>query len=124
MSRRNLLNDLLKLHESNDAVKRGMENYTRQVEQPDMKFFKDMLLTIKGSILIDVFSKDFTDLEANEKDVMQRTYFNINQLLDFLIAPTRYIQAKKARTMSHAERQNIAKRGKAVTNGERKGSNE
>ena len=79
-----------------------------------------MLLTIKGSILIDVFSKDFTDLEANEKDVMQRTYFNINQLLDFLIAPSRYIQARKSRVLSRTEQAFSQKRKGQAKEGEGK----
>lgn len=110
MSRRNLLNELIRLHDANDAVKRGIESYSRQMDLPDFKFFKDMLLTIKGSILADMFSNDFTDLDATEKDVLQRTYFHINTVLDFLIAPSRYIQKRKARTISHVERQTNARR--------------
>jgi len=96
-----------------------MENYSRQMDLPDFKFFKDMLLTIKGSILADMFSSDFTNLDPTEKDVWQRTYFNLNQWLDFLIMPSRYINAKKAKLNSHAERMNNARRTKSVTNDER-----
>ena len=123
MNRRSLLNELLKLHETNDAVKRGMESYSRQLDLPDFKFFRDMLLTVKGSILADMFSVDFTNLDEKEKDVWQRTYFHLNQWLDFMIAPSRFISQKKAKLQSHAERANIAKREKSVTNGER-GNNE
>lgn len=120
MSKRNLLNELIKLHDANDAVKRGVESYSRQMDLPDFKFFKDMLLTIKGSILADMFSRDFTELDANEKDVLQRTYFHMNTVLDFLIAPSRYIQKKKARTLSHVERQTNARRQAADRANERK----
>lgn len=109
MSRRNLLAELIKLHDSNDAVKRGIESYQRFLEAPDMAFYRDMLRTIQGAMLQDVFSNTFTELDATEKDVQQRAYFQINQLIDFLIAPSRWIQKKKLKTTSHAERMAIAK---------------
>jgi hypothetical protein len=120
MNRRNLLNELVKLHDANDTVKRGIESYSRQMDLPDFKLFKDMLLTIKGSILADMFSSDFTDLDATEKDVLQRTYFHMNTVLDFLIAPSRYIQKRKERILSHVERQTIAKRQASYRANERK----
>ena len=110
MSRRSLLNDLIKLHETNDSVQRGVDSWQRFLEMPDAKFYRDMLLTIKGTILSEVFSGAFTELDATEKDVMQRTYYHVNQLLDFLLAPSRYINKKKSRLINHAERQTIAKR--------------
>lgn len=123
MSRRNHpLNELLKLHETNDAVKRGIESYGRLLDQPDFKFFRDMLLTMKGTILNDMFSQTFTELDATEKDVAQRTYYYLNSVLDFLIGPTRYIQAKKSRLLSHAERSSIAKRQAAERANDRKES--
>lgn len=109
MSRRNLLSELLHLHANNETVQRGMDSYGRFVDSPDLKFFKDMLLTIKGTILSDVFSGAFTDLSPDEKDVMQRTYYNLNTMLDFLIDPHRFIQAKKSKLINHAERNRIAK---------------
>ncbi len=116
MSRRNFLSELLKLHESNESVKRGIESYSRQMDSPDFKFFKDMLLTIKGSILSDMFSHEFTELGADEKDVLQRTYFNLNQMLDFLIAPTRFIQKKKSRLISSAERTHMERNAQRKVN--------
>ena len=120
MSRRSLLNELLKLHDGNESVKRGVDGYNRRIDDPEFKFFKDMLLTIKGSILSDMFSHDFTELPADEKDVMQRTYYNLNTMLDFLIAPNRFIQAKKSKLISHAERATIAKRQEEARTKERK----
>jgi hypothetical protein len=89
------------------------------MDLPDFKFFRDMLLTIKGTILQDMFSSEFTNLDANEKDVQQRTYFHLNQWLDFMIAPQRYITQRKAKLQSHAERLNSARRDKAATGGGR-----
>lgn len=55
-----------------------------------------MLITIRGSIAEEMLSKEFTSLNQAEKDVMQRTYHNIDQMLIFLMNPLRWI-AKKSR---------------------------
>ena len=34
-----------------------------------------------------MFSRKHTQLTDREKDVVQRTYYNINQILDFLLDP-------------------------------------
>ena len=94
-----------------------MESYSRQMDLPDLKFFKDMLLTIKGTMLADMFSNEFTNLTADEKDVWQRTYFNLNQWLDFLLSPSRYMTVKKSRIMSQMEKLTTAKREKATADG-------
>ena len=120
MSRPNLLRELIKLNEVNESYRSSLATYSRMLEQGEFKFFRDMLLTLKGNILSEMLSSNFTELEAIEKDIMQRTYYNLNSWLDFLIAPTRYIQAKKAKLQNHAERLRNAKREQAVANGERK----
>ena len=102
MSSRSPLSELLKLYEKHEGFKQQLETYSRQLELGEFKFFKDMLLTIKGVMLADVFSKGFSDLPAGEKDVLQRTYFNLNQWLDFMIQPMREINVKKGRLVNLA----------------------
>jgi len=35
-------------------------------------------MTIKGTMATDMFSKKFTDLDSQEKDTIQKTYYNID----------------------------------------------
>jgi hypothetical protein len=97
MSRPSVLKELLTLYEKHDAFKQQLETYSRQLEAGDFKFFRDMLLTMKGVILSDVFSNSFSELGAADKDVMQRTYYQLNQWLDFMLGPMKAINAKKSR---------------------------
>jgi hypothetical protein len=97
MSRPSVLRELLTLYEKHDAFKQQLETYSRQLEVGEFKFFRDMLLTMKGVILADVFSAQFSELGAADKDVMQRTYYQLNQWLDFMLGPMKAINAKKSR---------------------------
>jgi hypothetical protein len=97
MSRPSVLKELLSLYEKHDGFKQQLETYSRQVDAKEFAFFRDMLLTMKGVILADVFSHSFSELGAADKDVMQRTYYQLNQWLDFMLGPIRAIQAKKNR---------------------------
>ena len=97
MSRPSVLKELLTLYEKHDAFKQQLETYSRQIEAGEFKFFRDMLLTMKGVILADVFSNSFSELGAADKDVMQRTYFQLNQWLDFMLGPMKAINAKRSR---------------------------
>ena len=97
MNNRNAVTELLRLYEKNDGFKQQLETYSRQLESKEFKFFRDMLLTMKGVILTDVFSKGFSELGAADKDVLQRTYYQLNQWIDFMIAPMKAINEKKDR---------------------------
>ena len=97
MNSRNAVTELLRLYDKHDGFKQQLETYSRQMETKEFKFFRDMLLTMKGVILADVFSKGFSELGAADKDVLQRTYFQLNQWIDFMIAPMKAINEKKNR---------------------------
>jgi hypothetical protein len=97
MNRPSVLRELLTLYEKHDAFKQQLETYSRQLEAGEFKFFRDMLLTMRGVILADVFSNSFTELGAADKDAMQRTYYQLNQWLDFMLGPMKVINAKKSR---------------------------
>jgi len=42
----------------------------------------------------DMFSRKYTDLDVKEKDVRQRTYYNIDQMITFLLNPTGWIKKR------------------------------
>lgn len=97
MSRRSPLNELLRLYDKHEPFRQQLEMYARQLETGEHSFLRDMLLTMKGVILADVFSTEFSELGAADKDVLQRTYYNLNLWIDFLIAPMKAINEKKVR---------------------------
>jgi hypothetical protein len=97
MSRPSVLKELLSLYDKHDGFKQQLEMYSRQVDAKEFAFFRDMLLTMKGVMMSDVFSHSFSELGAADKDVMQRTYYQLNQWLDFMLGPMKVINAKKSR---------------------------
>lgn len=51
-------------------------------------------MTIKGVMAGDMFSRRFTDLDQTEKDVMQKTYYQMDQILTFLLNPLGWMRRK------------------------------
>jgi len=51
-------------------------------------------MTIKGTMATDMFSKKFTDLDSQEKDTIQKTYYNIDQMLTFLLNPLGWMKKR------------------------------
>jgi len=91
---RNLVSIFEKLFNSNDEFARQAQNYTRALKTSEWKFLNDAIMMIRGQMAQDMFSKKYTDLSETEKDVVQRTYYNINQILDFLVNPHGWINRR------------------------------
>jgi len=49
---------------------------------------------MKGQMAIDMFSHKHTLLDETEKDIVQRTYYNINQILTFLSEPDKWVKKR------------------------------
>ncbi len=92
---RNLLNSFIEVVKGNEAFEQRMGDYERISKTQQWKFVQDVLLTIRGTMATDMFSQKYTNLDPTEKDVQQRTYYQINQLLDFLMQPTGWIRKKR-----------------------------
>jgi hypothetical protein len=94
---KSLLRDFEVLYEQHAEFKRQLDNYTRVVKTPEWKFFQDMLLTMRGTIVTEMLSKRYTILDREEKDIAQKTFYNIVQLLDFWGNPVGWIKKKQGR---------------------------
>lgn len=94
---RKLLHEVFDGYQNNDEFKRQLENYARYIELPEGRFVKDTFMVLKGTILNTMLSSAYTKLDPTEKDVMQRTFYNITQLLDFLLSPVKEIQKKESK---------------------------
>jgi len=96
---RNLLNSFISTVEGNEEFQRQLADYEHVAKSPQWKFVQDILLTMKGTILTDMFSQKYTALDPVEKDVQQRAYYQINQILEFLMQPSGWIKRKRKFSM-------------------------
>lgn len=88
---KNLLNQFIDYYDKSEEFRQQMGKLQRAVKTDDWKFYSQLLLTIKGIMANDMFSRTHTNLDAQEKDVVQRTYRNIDQILTFLLDPIRWM---------------------------------
>jgi hypothetical protein len=91
---RNLINELLDTYNKYDEFKRKLQNYDNYIKSDEGAFVRDVLKTTKLAINVEVFTARFTKLSAVEKDVQQRTFYQLDQMLDFLMAPMRVVNEK------------------------------
>ena len=91
---KNLLNQFVILYENNDEFRRRLDGLQRMMETEEWRTLNDILITIKGVMATDMFSNKFTSLDAKEKDILQRTYYNIDQILTFLSKPLGWIKKR------------------------------
>lgn len=105
---KNLINELIDTYNNYDEFKRQLENYHRFVNSEDGKFVYDIFQTLKLTLTLELLSARFTKLPATEKDVQQRTIYQIDQILDFLMRPMGVINEKKSRTMTYAPKSMVA----------------
>lgn len=94
---RTLINELLETYEKFDEFKQQLETYHNFVQSEDGKFIQDVFFHCQTRMVKALLSLRFTKLPANEKDVEQRAIYQINEMLEFLMAPMRVINEKKAR---------------------------
>jgi len=95
---KNLISELLSTYEKYDEFKRKLENYHNYVQSDDGEFVRDVFKTTKLAITVEMFTARYTKLPAEEKDVLQRTFYQIDQMLDFLMAPMRVVN-ERSRSM-------------------------
>ena len=91
---RNLLHPLIELSD-NDEFQRRQANYERVLKSKEWEFVRDTYLTMRSRMLSDMLSAEYTKLDQTEKDVRQRAYFQIDQFLEFMSNPTKWIRYKK-----------------------------
>ena len=109
---KSLLRDIAELYKTNDEFKRQLENYARYIGLPEGQFVRGVMLLIKGNMTLTLLSPRYTKLDPTEKDVLQRTFYNINQMLDFLIAPLKEMQKKESMPNLTTKRNQGGKKGR------------
>lgn len=79
---------------TNEEFRQQLASYDRFLKSEDGKFFMSMLAVMRGLIANDLFSAEFTKQKSEEKDVQQRAYFHLSQVLSFLAEPRKFIEKK------------------------------
>jgi len=99
---RSLLKDIQDYMEQDDSFRQRAGNYTRAMQSEEMKFMQECILIIKGVMMSDMLSYQHTNSDPYDKDVAQRTYYNINQILDFLVNPENWLRKKNKLKQAYA----------------------
>lgn len=93
---KNLLQEIEVLCRENEEIQRQIGMLQRAIKTPEWKIYRDILMTVKGVMAEEVFSRAYTALDADEKDAQQRAFFHINQMLEFLMNPLPWIQRRQS----------------------------
>lgn len=100
---KSLLKDIQDFMENDEGFRQRAKSYTNAMKTEDWKFMSDAIMIVRGIMMKDMFSYHHTNSDAQEKDVVQRTYYNINQILDFLSNPEGWIKKKSKLKQGYAD---------------------
>jgi len=97
---RELLGNFTGLFLKDEKFRSGLDSYNRFLGTSDGMFFKTMLQTMMSMMVEDLLSTRYTVLDPIEKDVSQRAYQQIYEVLLFFSSPAKWIREKTAYKMS------------------------
>ncbi len=72
-----------------------MESYSKVSKTPDWQFLQDAIVLIKGQMAVDMFSSQYTNLSPEEKDLTQKIYFYLNEILTFFANPASWVNKRQ-----------------------------
>ncbi len=70
-----------------EITKEGVEAYEAMQQSKGWQFHQSVLQLVRGRMLEVLLSKRFTEQSAQEKDVQQRVFHELDCLITFLIDP-------------------------------------
>ena len=91
---KDLIGQFAEIFDKNETFQFELSKFDRALKTPEWAFFVGVLRLIQGKMLEHMVSKDFTLLDEIEKDVVQRSYYNLNQILVFLMTPSGWIKKR------------------------------
>ena len=92
---RNLITQIVDNYQNYDEFKRSLESYHKFIKSESGKFAFDVLRLCQTTCVNELLTTRYTKLEPTEKDVQQRTIYQLNQILTFLMAPMTEVNRKK-----------------------------
>jgi hypothetical protein len=100
---KNLITQFQVLFNNHDGFRRQVGDYSRAMKTEEWKFLTDAIGIIQGQMALDMFSLAHTKLTPGEKDVVQKTYYNTNQILDFLANPQGWISKRESKKKKYTD---------------------
>jgi len=90
----NLLSQVYKFIITHDDVQRKLGEFDRAMKTKDWEFLRDVILVMRSQMASEYFSKSFTSMTPEEKDITQRTYYHVNVILEFLLSPVEWVKKR------------------------------
>ena len=84
---KNIITQFMRVVSGDETTHRMMIDYKQSLGKPELEFLRTTLLTIKGLMAQNLLSKWATILPRDEKEIMIHVYYNVNNLIDFLLTP-------------------------------------
>jgi hypothetical protein len=91
---RKFLNELAKAYEADDEFRGKMDKFQRVLKSEEWRFFVTLCMAMKNHMATGMFKPEYTKLPAEEKDIVQRTFANMNEMLDFFLSPVGWFKRK------------------------------
>ena len=88
------LSEIAKAYQNDDGFKGRMDKFQHALKTEEWRFFIMLCMSMKNHMATGMFKPEFTKLSAEEKDIVQRTFANMNELLDFFMGPLGWFQKK------------------------------
>jgi len=91
---KSLLNNFVVYYDSYEEFQHRVDQFQRAIETKEWAFYREHLLVIKSEMASRMLSKKVTNMKAEDKDVLQKTYYNISQILDYLDSPMKWFKRR------------------------------
>lgn len=82
------IKQIARLYATDEAAAQGFRKFYFLRQQEGWSEFVRLMHIIRGLMGTEMFGRRHTDLSAEEKDVQQRVFSGINELLEFLENPS------------------------------------
>jgi len=80
---------------SDEEYKRKFASLERAMTGPDWKTVVEILWMVKNNMASELLTDNkLTELSAAEKDIVQRVYHEVNEIVDFLTSPSKWVKRK------------------------------
>ena len=89
---KSLLNNFVRYFNKYEDFQQKVDQYERAQVTAEWKFLQETILVIKSEMGSQLLSKEVANMNAQDKDVLVRTYHHINQILDYLQSPARWFR--------------------------------
>jgi len=88
------LSELAKAYQADDDFKSKFDKFQRVLKTEEWRFFITLCMAMKNHMATGMFKPEYTKLSAEEKDIIQRTFAHMNEVLDFFLNPLGWFQKK------------------------------